>query len=171
MIQKLEDDYAMDRKKAQQVVMLWCDSYGVGILGKKNTISLPSQSDSPIQASPSVSHFMPNTASSGIQWRSNRTISVAPPRYPKKLTGTRLPDVLGMNPFKTPFEVWCAVTKTYEEPFVDNKYTKAGKVIEPKQFTYACSQIPGRGLTFASPTDVYGSDYFKKTYGDFFKTT
>ena len=64
------------------------------------------------------------------------TIIVDPPKKPKKITGTRFATVMGLNPWSTPFEIWCAVTKTYEKPFEDTIYTIAGKTIEPKQAEY-----------------------------------
>lgn len=92
-------------------------------------------------------------------------IEVTPPRRPKKLTGTRFAAVLGLNPWATPFETWCAITRTYEEPFTDTIYTAAGKVIEPKQAEYIKRNYL---MNLISPTDLWGKDYFHKTYGDFF---
>jgi predicted phage-related endonuclease len=57
------------------------------------------------------------------------------------------------------------MTRTYEEPFEDSIYTIAGKVIEPKICKYLKSRY---FMDIKSPTDVYGPDYFKKTWGDFF---
>ena len=61
--------------------------------------------------------------------------------------------------------MWCAITKTYEKPFEDTIYTIAGKAIEPKQAEYMEKSY---GMDIIRPTDVYGEDYFSKTYGDFF---
>lgn len=88
------------------------------------------------------------------------------PKKPKKLTGTRFASVLGLDKWNTPFKTWCAVTKTYEDPFTDNKYTIAGKTIEPKIIEYLNKVYFHNAVK--SPTDIYGADYFKKTYGDFF---
>lgn len=88
------------------------------------------------------------------------------PKKPKKLTGTRFASVLGLDKWNTPFKTWCAVTKTYEDPFVDNKYTIAGKTIEPKIIEYLNKTYFLNAVK--SPTDIYGKDYFKKTFGDFF---
>ena len=92
-------------------------------------------------------------------------IQVDPPKKPKKLTATRFAAVLGLNTWKTPFTTWCEITRTYEEPFVETIYTNAGKVIEPKIIEYLKDRY---FLDIKSPTDVYGADYFKKTWGDFF---
>lgn len=102
-------------------------------------------------------------------WNDDRTITVDPPRKPKKITGTRLGAILGLNRWCSPFEVWCAITRTYEEPFVENRYTRAGKAIEPKQADYIREQFWWGTVT--SPSDIWGEDYFRKTWGDFYKET
>ena len=102
-----------------------------------------------------------------IQWNTDDTISIEPPKRPKKLTGTRLAAVLGANRWSTPFQAWCDITKVYSEPFVDSVYTLAGKAIEPKQIRYMRDAYAMDDLF--DPTDVYGPDYFKKTWGNFFE--
>jgi predicted phage-related endonuclease len=92
-------------------------------------------------------------------------IKVDPPKKPKKLTATRFATIMNLNAWSTPFSAWCEMTRTYEEPFEDTIYTKAGKVIEPKVCNYLRSRY---FMDIKSPTDVYGEDYFKKTWGDFF---
>ena len=92
-------------------------------------------------------------------------IKVDPPKRPKKLTATRFASILGYNKWSTPFSAWCEMTRTYEEPFEDSIYTIAGKVIEPKICDYLRSRY---FMDIKSPTDVYGPDYFRKTWGDFF---
>ena len=81
------------------------------------------------------------------------------PKKFKKMTATRFAAVLGLNAWKTPFAVWCEMTRTYEEPFVDSIYTIAGKVIEPKIIDYLKNRY---FLDIQSPEDVYGKDYFEK---------
>lgn len=98
-------------------------------------------------------------------WNPDRTISINPPKRPKKVTGTRLGAILGANKWSTPFEAWCAITRTYEKPFEETKYTRAGKIIEPKQAEYIGNVY---GIPLTTPTDMYGEEYFKKTFGDFF---
>ena len=93
-------------------------------------------------------------------------IEVTPPKKPKKITATRLATILGLNPWSTAFEMWCEITKTYQKPFEDTIYTTAGKTIEPKQIEYMRSAYGMYNLR--TPTDIYGPDYFKKTWGDFF---
>lgn len=104
-----------------------------------------------------------------MKWNEDNTISIVPPKRPKKITGTRFAAIMGLNKWTTPFNAWCAITRTYEEPFVDTIYTIAGKTIEPKQAEFMKKFYFMNNLI--SPTDVYGEDYFKKTWGDFFKNT
>ena len=49
-----------------------------------------------------------------MEWLDGQRIQVVPPKKPKKLTGTRFASVLGLNRWSTPFEIWCACTRTYE---------------------------------------------------------
>lgn len=94
-----------------------------------------------------------------------RRIEIDPPKRPKKISGTRLAAILGYNKWATPFEAWCAITRTYEKPFESTIYTEAGKVIEPKITDYLRKRY---FMELKSPEDVYGKDFFKKTYGDFY---
>lgn len=100
-----------------------------------------------------------------IKWLDSNQIQIAPPKRTKKVTGTRFATILGLNPWSTPFEMWCAITETYEKPFEDTIYTIAGKTIEPKQAEYMKKSY---GMDLITPTDRYGEDYFNKTWGDFF---
>ena len=100
-----------------------------------------------------------------MEFITNSRVKVDPPKKPKKLTATRFATIMGLNAWSTPFSAWCEMTRTYEEPFEDNIYTTAGKVIEPKICEYLRSRY---FMDIKSPTDVYGPDYFKVTWGDFF---
>lgn len=100
-----------------------------------------------------------------IKWIEGNRIQISPPKKTKKITGTRFATILGLNPWSTAFEMWCAITKTYEKPFEDTIYTIAGKTIEPKQAAYMKKSY---AMDILSPTDMYGADYFNKTWGDFF---
>lgn len=100
-----------------------------------------------------------------IKWIEGNRIQISPPKKTKKITGTRFATILGLNPWSTAFEMWCAITKTYEKPFEDTVYTIAGKTIEPKQAAYMKKSY---AMDILSPTDMYGADYFNKTWGDFF---
>lgn len=98
-------------------------------------------------------------------FKDNHIELLALPKNLKKITGTRFAAVLGLNPYKTPFSTWCELTRTYQEPFEETIYTNAGKIIEP----LICDYLRERFfIDIKSPTDVYGPDYFKKTWGDFF---
>jgi len=101
-----------------------------------------------------------------MEWTNDGTIKIVPPKNPKKITGTRLAAILGLNKWSTPFEAWCEITRTYQKPFEDTIYTIAGKTIEPKQAEYVRKAYFLEN--FVTPTSTYGEDYFKKTYGDFF---
>ena len=102
-----------------------------------------------------------------MEWLKGNKIKVVPPKRPKKLTATRFATVLGLNPWSTPFEVWCEITRTYQKPFEETVYTAAGKTIEPKQAQFMKKSYFMTNIV--TPTDIYGEDYFNRTYGDFFK--
>lgn len=103
-----------------------------------------------------------------VKWLDDH-VQIEPIKKNKKITGTHLPTVLGIDPFKTPFEAWCRCTRTYEIPFTGNKYTEAGKIIEPKVFEFLRTSM-GFGNRVITPADVYGENHFQKTWGDFFPT-
>lgn len=100
-----------------------------------------------------------------MEFLENNQIKVDLPKKLKKLTATRFATVLGLNAWATPFQAWCEITKTYESPFEDTIYTIAGKTIEPKVINYLKNVM---FMDIKTPTDIYGEDYFKKTWGDFF---
>lgn len=100
-----------------------------------------------------------------LKWLEGNRLQITPPKRTKKITGTRFATILGLNPWSTAFEMWCAITKTFELPFEDTIYTVAGKTIEPKQAEYMKKSY---GMDLITPTDRYGADYFNKTWGDFF---
>lgn len=101
-----------------------------------------------------------------IKWLDDNKIQIVPPSKPKKITATRFASILGLNPWSSPFEVWCAVTRTWEKPFEETKYTAAGKVIEGLQIDYMKKAYFMTNLR--TPTDLYGENFFSKTRGDFF---
>lgn len=100
-----------------------------------------------------------------LKWLEGNRLQITTPKRTKKITGTRFATILGLNPWSTAFEMWCAITKTFELPFEDTIYTIAGKTIEPKQAEYMKKSY---GMDLITPTDRYGADYFNKTWGDFF---
>lgn len=102
-----------------------------------------------------------------MEWLDTKQLKIVPPKKPKKITGTRFAAIMGKNTWNTPFKTWCEITHTYEEPFEDTIYTIAGKTIEPKQAEYMRRAYFMTGLK--TPTDIFGENYFKRTFGDFFK--
>ena len=104
-----------------------------------------------------------------IEWLEGNRIKVVPPKKCKKITGTRFAAIMGLNPYASPFKTWCAITRTYEEPFIDTIYTAAGKVIEPKQADYIREKFFWN--TLKAPADYWGENFFKETRGDFFPTS
>lgn len=102
-----------------------------------------------------------------MEWLDTKQLKIVPPKKPKKITGTRFAAIMGKNTWNTPFKTWCEITRTYEEPFEDTVYTIAGKIIEPKQAEYMRRAYFMTGLK--TPTDIFGENYFKRTFGDFFK--
>ena len=89
-----------------------------------------------------------------MEWLEGNKIKVVPPKRPKKLTATRFATVLGLNPWSTPFEVWCEITRTYQKPFEETIYTAAGKTIEPKQAQFMKKSYFMTNIV--TPTDIYG---------------
>lgn len=102
-----------------------------------------------------------------MEWLDTKQLKIVPQKKPKKITGTRFAAIMGKNTWNTPFKTWCEITRTYEEPFEDTIYTIAGKAIEPKQAEYMRRAYFMTGLK--TPTDIFGENYFKRTFGDFFK--
>ena len=100
-----------------------------------------------------------------MEFLKDNRVKVEPPTKPKKLTATRFATVMGLNAWATPFSAWCEMTRTYEDPFVDSIYTVAGKIIEPKVINYLNDRY---FMEVKDPTAVYGPNYFKQTWGDFF---
>lgn len=100
-----------------------------------------------------------------IKWVGSH-IEVTPPKRPKKITGTRFAAIFGLNRWNSEFKTWAEITRVYQEPFEDTKFTLAGKAIEPKQAEFMKKSYAMFGLR--TPTDEFGEDYFSKTYGDFF---
>ena len=105
---------------------------------------------------------------SEFKWRPDKRIEAKDFLRHKKITGTRLPKVLNMEPKVSPFAAWCAMMHVYEEPYKETIWTHVGEVIEPKQFEYMKKVFAKEGRVFVSPTDRYGEDYKDKTTYDFF---
>lgn len=77
------------------------------------------------------------------------------PSNVKKLTAGRFAKVLGENPWGTPFQAWCEIMRCKIPPFEDNKYTIAGKAIEPKLIEFARESV---SPYIQSPEDYFQCD-------------
>lgn len=74
-----------------------------------------------------------------------------------KITGIRLPSILGLNPYETPFQVWCAMTRMAKIPYVETHEQKVGKFLEPRQreFIKTCY----KDINVISPREFYGKNF------------
>lgn len=59
-----------------------------------------------------------------------------------KITGTRFPAVLGLEPFKTPFETWCEIERLVKGDFVETPRLKAGRIVEKKLIASLKEKFP-----------------------------
>lgn len=73
-----------------------------------------------------------------------------------KVTGTRLGALCGINPWSTPFQAWCELTKAAKPPFEDSIYMRAGRTIEPKVIQWLKSQFGENRVL--SPKEYFGRD-------------
>jgi len=85
------------------------------------------------------------------------------PKNHLKISGHRLSSVLGVNKYQTAFGAWCEITKLAKLPFEDNKYTLAGKAIEPKLIKYVSQFYPN----VKSIEDYYGNIFDEYRYDNF----
>ena len=92
-----------------------------------------------------------------------KQIIIAPPKRTKKITGHRFSSVLGLNKYQTPFGAWCEITGLVRLPFEDNKFTIAGKTIEPKQIDYVRGKFPN----IKSCEEYYGNSFKEYQYSNF----
>lgn len=86
-----------------------------------------------------------------------------PTRF-KYLTGTRFASALGLNPYSSPFQIWCECTKLITPPFEETIYIKAGRVIEPLQREYVAKKFPN----IVSPEEYFG-EVFEQVRWNFFR--
>lgn len=86
-----------------------------------------------------------------------------PSRF-KYLTGTRLAGILGLNPYTTPFQIWCECTRLVTPPYEETIYTKAGRIIEPIQREYVSKKFPN----IVSPEEYFG-EIFEQVRWNFFR--
>ena len=165
-------DYSLGRAFADgqtYVALSRCKSFTTTYL---KTAMVPND----IKASQEVIHFMhheheayvkPIESNNKFAFTSDNRIKVDLSNKPKKISGTKFASVLGENRWNSPFKTWCELTGVYEEPFVENQYTIAGKTIEPKQYEWAKQKMLTVG-SLITPEEVYGDDASAKMRGDFF---
>lgn len=92
-----------------------------------------------------------------------KNIVIEPPKQKKRITGHRLSSVLGLNKYQSPFAAWCEIVKLAQPDFEDNKYTLAGKALEPKIISYVAEQLPN----IVSIEDYYGNNFEDYRYNNF----
>lgn len=90
-------------------------------------------------------------------------IVIVPPKQRLRITGHRMASVLGLNKYQSPFGAWAEITKLVKLPFEDNKYTLAGKAIEPKLIEYVGTKLPN----IVSIEDYYGNNFEDYRYNNF----
>lgn len=78
---------------------------------------------------------------------------------PKKITGSRLANVIGCGEFSSPFQTWCDIFGFYK-PEIDPFFLEAGIEIEPKLRKYVEDKIGCKFKSYNGP-DV-GFDVFKE---------
>ena len=92
-----------------------------------------------------------------------KRIIIDPPKQTLKISGHRIAAILGFNPYKTAFQVWCECTKVLKAPFEENKYIIAGRVIEPKIINYVSERFPN----VKSIEEYYGNNFDEYRYNNF----
>ena len=92
-----------------------------------------------------------------------KRIVIDAPKRTKKITGHRFPSVLGLNKYQTPFGAWCEITGLVRLPFEGNKFTEAGRAIEPKQIDYVRTKFPN----IKSCEEYYGNSFKEYQYSNF----
>lgn len=101
------------------------------------------------------------------EWKygdNNKNIILSePPKQKLRITGHRFASVLGLNQYQSPFGCWCEITKLVKLPFEDNKYTIAGKTIEPKLIDLVRKKFPN----VMSIEEYYGASIDKYKWNNF----
>ena len=86
-----------------------------------------------------------------------------PPKQKLRITGHRFASVLGLNQYQSPFAAWAEITKLVKLPFEDNKYTIAGKTIEPKLIDVVRKKFPN----CVSIEEYYGNNFDDYRWNNF----
>lgn len=105
------------------------------------------------------------------QFENKQVVLNQPVKNPKKITMTRLGAILGVNPYTSPFEAWCEITRVYQKPFEETPELIAGREIEPivtkwlGDYVYATKNV-------IDPKQYYGNIYDKiMVKKDFYQKT
>lgn len=103
-----------------------------------------------------------------MEWRYSEdkkhiVLDKKPTRF-KYITGTRFASCLGLNPYSTPFQIFCECTKLVAPPFEETIYIKAGRIIEPLQREYVAKKFPN----IVSPEEYFG-EVFEQVRWNFFR--
>lgn len=88
------------------------------------------------------------------------------PKRFKYLTGTRLASCVGLNPYSTPFQIWCECTRLVTPPFEETIYIQAGRTIEKLQRDYVSKKFPN----IMSPEEYFGN-IFEQVRWNFFDSS
>lgn len=79
------------------------------------------------------------------------------------ISGHRLGNILGLNPYSSEFQSWCEITKIVKKPFEETKYTIFGKTVEPMLIEYIGKMYPN----VVSIEDYYGNVFDDYRYNNF----
>lgn len=90
-------------------------------------------------------------------------IIIDTPKQRLRITGHRLSSVLGLNKWQSPFGAWAEITKLVKLPFEETKYTKFGKIVEPKLIKYVSERFPN----VKSIEEYYGNIFKEYEYNNF----
>lgn len=93
----------------------------------------------------------------------HKRIIIDPPKQRLGISGHRLSAVLGLNKYSTPFMAWAEITKLVKQPFEENKYLNAGRVLEPKIIEYVGKHFPN----VMSIEEYYGKVFDEYRYNNF----
>ena len=93
----------------------------------------------------------------------NTIVLYEKPKQRLRITGHRMASVLGLNPYQSPFGASAEITKLVKLPFEDNKYTIAGKTIEPMLIDIVKGKFPNA----MSIEEYYGNNFNEYRYNNF----
>lgn len=101
-----------------------------------------------------------------MEWKyseDRKRIIIDTPKQRLRITGHRISTIVGVNPWSTPFQCWCEITKLLKAPFEESKYTLFGKAVEPKLIKYVGNVYPN----VMSIEDYYGNNYPEYQWNNF----